>query len=223
MSELRQGTSVKVKIGPFVDSADALSPETGIVLTGAGAADQAELLKHDAAATVDISARTWAAITDSDGWYNLTLTTGDTDTLGELTVVVQDATVCLPVFVRFTVVAQQYWDSKYGTDKLQVHTAEITAGLLANASFNADVGTTAYATNVIALAADKALLEQNLDHLAKAAVDTNLATTVHDNSVLGYTLAKANVSNFARTTDSLEAGGTPITNSATNVINQDVT
>jgi len=124
MSELKQSTSVKVKIGPFVDVGDAFTPETGIVLTGAGAADEAELLKHDAAAVVDISGRTWAAIADCDGWYNLTLTTADTDTLGELTVVVQDDSVCLPVFVRFEVVAQQYWDSKYGADLLQVDVRE---------------------------------------------------------------------------------------------------
>lgn len=52
-----------------------------------------------------------------------------------------------------------------------------------------------------------ALLGQNLDHLLKSAVDTNLQTTVHDNSVLGYALAKANVSNYVRTTDSHEALG----------------
>ncbi len=50
---------------------------------------------------------------------------------------------------------------------------------------------------------DDALVAQNLDHLVKIAVDTNLQTTVHDNSVLGYALATANVSTFDRTTESL--------------------
>ena len=44
----------------------------------------------------------------------------------------------------------------------------------------------------------------NLDHLVKVAVDTNLQTTVHDNSVIGYWLAKANVTNYNRTEDSGE-------------------
>ena len=54
---------------------------------------------------------------------------------------------------------------------------------------------------------DSALADINLDHLAKSAVDTNLQTTVHSNSVLGYILAKSAVSNYSRTTDSLEAQG----------------
>ncbi len=110
MQELRKGTQVKVRIGPFVDKTDGLTPETGITLS---AADEAELLKHDGAATVDISGRTWAAVAGCDGWYDLTLTISDTDTFGQLTVVVQDDSVCLPVFRDFMVVAQNHWDLKY--------------------------------------------------------------------------------------------------------------
>ena len=54
---------------------------------------------------------------------------------------------------------------------------------------------------------EDALEGENLDHLIKDAVDTNLQTTVADNSVDGYKLAKANVSNYDRTTDSQEAIG----------------
>lgn len=50
---------------------------------------------------------------------------------------------------------------------------------------------------------DDALVAQNLDHLVKAAVDTNFATTVHQDSVIGQ-LAD-NGGGFDRTTDSLEA------------------
>ena len=115
--ELRQSTEIKVRIGPFLDATDGKTPETGITL---GAADQAEILKANGVATVDISAATWAAVTGCDGWYDLTITTAFSDTLGELVVVVQDDSVCLPVFVPFEVVSQQYWDSKYSTDVLQV-------------------------------------------------------------------------------------------------------
>ena len=71
-------------------------------------------------------------------------------------------------------------------------------------------GTTSW--NATALAAieaecEDALEGENLDHLSKVAVDTNLETTNHDNSTLGYILAKVNVTNFDRTTDSLEALG----------------
>lgn len=120
--ELRQSTEVKVRIGPFVDVTNGYEPETGITL---GAADEAELLKHNGVATVDISAATWAAVTGCDGWYDLTLTTSHTDTRGNLTVVVQDDSVCLPVFCHFDVVTQQYWDSKYSTDTLEVDVVSI--------------------------------------------------------------------------------------------------
>lgn len=110
MQELQANTEVKVRIGPFVDVGDGFTPETGITL---GDADEAELLKHNGVATVDISSNTWAAIASCDGWYDLTLSATDTNTEGLLTVVVQDDSVCLPVFVHFMVLAQAAWLSKY--------------------------------------------------------------------------------------------------------------
>lgn len=122
MQELKQSTEIKVRIGPFVDVGDGVTPETGITL---GAADEAELLKHDGAATVSIAASTWVAITDCDGWYDLTLTTTDTNTLGHLTVVVQDASVCLPVVGHFMVLSANFWDSKFGAGYIDVDVASI--------------------------------------------------------------------------------------------------
>jgi len=110
MQELQANTQVKVRIGPFVDVSDGKTPETGITL---GAADEAELLKHNGAATADISSNAWAAVTSCDGWYDLTLTAGNLDTEGQLKVVVQDDSECLPVHVDFMVVSQAYWKSKY--------------------------------------------------------------------------------------------------------------
>lgn len=123
MQELRQSTEVKVRIGCFVDVSDGFTPQTDITLGG----DAAELLKHNGVATVDISAATWAAVTGAPGWYDLTLTTSYTDTLGQLTVVVQDNSDCLPVHRDFIVTTQNYWDSKYSTDKLQVDAVEISS------------------------------------------------------------------------------------------------
>ena len=100
-----------------MDATNGVTPETGITL---GAADQAEILKANGVATVDISGATWAAVTGCDGWYDLTITTSYSDTLGHLTVVVQDESVSLPVFGEFEVVTANYWDSKYSTDVLQV-------------------------------------------------------------------------------------------------------
>ena len=88
MHFLKQSTAVDVRIGPAVDATDGVTPETTLAL---GTADQAEALKHDGAATVDISARTFAAVTGADGWYDLTLSTADTGTLGQLDIVIQDS------------------------------------------------------------------------------------------------------------------------------------
>lgn len=123
---LRQSTERLVRVGPFVDAGDGVTPETGVTL---GAADQAELLKSTGA-TVDISGATFAAITGVDGWYNLTLTTSHTDTLGPFTVVIQDASVCLPVFMEGMVVSANVWDSLFGTDLLYVDTQEINSSVV---------------------------------------------------------------------------------------------
>jgi hypothetical protein len=50
-----------------------------------------------------------------------------------------------------------------------------------------------------------AIEANNLDHLLKIAVDTNFATTVHLDSVLGHIADNGTSATFSRTTDSLEA------------------
>ena len=107
---LRQSTQVIVRIGPFCDVTDGFTPETGITL---GAADEAEALRAAGAATLDISAATWAAVTGADGWYNLTLDTTATNTVGTLDIVVNDDSVCLPVFARFQVIEEAVFDAMY--------------------------------------------------------------------------------------------------------------
>ena len=83
MQILKQSTQVIVRVGPFVDVGDGFTPQTDIGLAG----NEAELLKN-ASVEVDISGRTFTAVTNCRGWYDLTLITGDTDTVGLLTVVV---------------------------------------------------------------------------------------------------------------------------------------
>lgn len=112
MQELRQSTAITVRIGPAMDASDGVTPETTLAL---GAADQAELLKNNGAATVDISGRTFAAVAGSDGWYDLSLTAADVDTLGSVDIVIQDTDLCAPVFKSFSVVSAAYYDSKYGS------------------------------------------------------------------------------------------------------------
>ena len=107
---LRQSTQIVVHIGPFVDVADGFTPETGVTLSGA---DEAEILKAGATSTTSIAAATWAAITGADGWYALTLSTSHTDTVGPLDVIVQDDSLCLPVFARFQVIEEAVYDAYF--------------------------------------------------------------------------------------------------------------
>lgn len=194
MHYLKQSTSVDVRLGPFVDATDGVTPETGVTL---GAADQAEALKHDGAATVDISSNTWAAVTGCDGWYDLTLTTTDTNTLGQLTIVVQDSSVCLPVFKDFMVVPANTYDSLVGgTDYLQTDAVQVEG---------------VDATDQINAACDASMVTYGLDHLVSAAVT---GTDVADNSVIAKMVASgatADWDTFVNTTDSLQAARDKLT------------
>lgn len=154
MQLLKADTQVKVRIGPFVDSTDGVTPETGVTL---GGADQAELLKHDGAATVNIAGNTWAAIAGCDGWYDLTLTTTDTNTEGLTTVVVQDSSVCCPVFAHFMVRNANVYDSlsaAAATDYLQVDAVEISGDSTAADNCEADYDGTGYVGGTIVKQAD---------------------------------------------------------------------
>lgn len=151
MNFLKQSTAIKVRVGPFVDVGDGFIPETGITLSGA---DEAELLKANGAATVDISGATWAAITGADGWYDLSLTASHTDTVGELVVVVQDDSVCLPVFARFQVVEEAVYDAMYGASAagpLQSTTAGRTLDVTAGGTAGIDWGNVENPTTAVDL------------------------------------------------------------------------
>jgi len=77
-----------------------------------------------------------------------------------------------------------------------------------NATFAADVGSTAYATNIIALAVRKVLDELNLDHLLKTAVANNadMTTEVTDGSVVSNMISKtSDTSTYTVADDSHEA------------------
>lgn len=121
---LRQSTQVIVQIGPFVDVTDGFTPETGVTLSGA---DEAELLKANTTTTTDISSNTWAAITGCDGYFGLTLSTTDTNTVGTLTVMVNDDSVCLPVLARFQVIEEAAYDAIYAASASPATAAGVSA------------------------------------------------------------------------------------------------
>lgn len=138
MQILRQSTQIKVKIGPVVAVGDGFTPVTNLTLSGA---DEAELLKHDASSTTDISGATFAAITGADGCYNLTLTTSHTDTVGMLDISINDDSLVLPVLARFQVVEEAVYDALYaasapgyGTAQTGDSYAVVNSGTFGNAA-----------------------------------------------------------------------------------------
>lgn len=112
--ELRQSTSIIIKVGVAVNST-GVTPVTNLTID---AADEAELLKNGTTGTLAIGG-TLSAITNCDGWYNLTLSATDTDTLGPLTLAINDDSAILPIWQDYMVVSQNYYDNKYGTTPLR--------------------------------------------------------------------------------------------------------
>jgi hypothetical protein len=196
---LKQSTSIDIRMGPFVDATDGVTPETGVSL---GSADQAEVLKANGASTVAMGG-TFAAVSGADGWYDYTVASGDVDAVGEVVFVVQDSSVCLPVFVRAQVVEENVYVAWYaasaaaGTDLASILTdtgttldgkldtidnfldteiAAITAAVITNAA-GSDI-----AADIIAIKAETATivtdtgttLQNELDAI-QAAVITNAA------------------------------------------------
>lgn len=198
---LKQSTTVTLSLGPFLDDDDALTEKTGLTI-----ADTTVFLSKNGGAKANPN-DTNDCTEDANGVYLKQLDGTDTGTLGLLVVYVHESDA---LYIRqdYVVVTANVWNTLFSTDKFDVNIAEITAGIIANASFNADVGSTVYATNIIVLAARKVLDELNLDHLMKVAV-ANRATLaeVVDDTVLANLMTKTDgdTSDFDQTTDSLEA------------------
>lgn len=152
MLVLKQSTSIDIRMGPFVDSTDGVTPETGVTL---GAADQAEVLKANGAAT-SAMAGTFAAVTGADGWYDYTVATGDVDTVGEVVFVVQDSSLCLPVFTRAYVVEEAVYDALYASGSagpLQSTTAGRTLDVTTGGAAGIDWGNVENAGTTVDLSA----------------------------------------------------------------------
>lgn len=99
---LAQSTERIVRICGAVAVGDGFTPVTSLSLS---TADEAEALR-EGTATLDISGATFAAITSADGCYDLTLSTTATSAIGELTILIQDDSLILPIWAYFQVVEE---------------------------------------------------------------------------------------------------------------------
>jgi len=119
MQFLRQSTAATRKIGPFVDSTDGVTPETGLTIAQA----DVRLSKNggDFAQKNDSTGCTH----DEDGWYGCPLDATDTGTLGSLVVAIA-VSGALPVWHEFMVLPADVYDALVsGSDVLEVDVTQI--------------------------------------------------------------------------------------------------
>src|SRR3990172_8279478 len=123
MQYLKADTVTEVLIGTVVAVGDGFTPVTSLTIAGSS---DLEIIKHGAT-TVTAITGTLAAITSADGYYALDLVTGDVDTEGRLTILINDDSLCLPVRNDFMVVSANVFDSLFAaatTDYLQTDTIQ---------------------------------------------------------------------------------------------------
>jgi hypothetical protein len=104
MRWLRQSTAVDVPIGPFVDATDGVTAETGLTLS------QADIrLKKNGGAWAQKN-QSSSATHEENGYYECSLDTTDTNTLGLMRLAVNESGAA-PVWEDFLVVPANVYDS----------------------------------------------------------------------------------------------------------------
>ncbi len=200
---LRQSTAVDLGLGPFVDATDGVTAETGLTI----AQSDVRLKKNGGAWAQKNNAS--SATHEESGWYEVSLSTTDTDTLGRLLIAVS-VSGALPVWVEFQVVPAVVYDALVaGTDNLDVsvtqwagsavatptvagvpevdltHVQGSAAPSLVSGRLDASVG--AMAANVLTASA----IQADAITAAKVAADVSLevADAVWDEARAGHTTA----------------------------------
>jgi hypothetical protein len=140
---LKQGTVRVITFGPFLSKGDGVTLQTGAgIITSIDHATTGILLsKNGGAATIREQGANFVASTyDAHGFFKVSLSAVDTNTLGTLMVMHSEPTTYLSVWRVFLVVPAQVWDSLFGADKLDVSVVEqanIDFGALQKLSLNA--------------------------------------------------------------------------------------
>ena len=104
--DLRANTAVDVLIGPFVDSTDGNTTEDSLTISQA----DVKLSKNGGSLTQKNDAD--PATIDDDGYYQCDLNTTDTNTEGQLVLIVHESGA-LPVRHEYNVLSEAAWDSLY--------------------------------------------------------------------------------------------------------------
>lgn len=132
---LRHSTAgQEIPLGPFVDSTDGDTAETALTIANT----DIKLQKNGA--TAEVNKNSGGATHLAGGRYYAVIDATDSDTLGPMRVSCHMAGA-LHVWLDCDVLIANVYDSRYSTDKLQVHAVEISNDLITAASIAADVTT----------------------------------------------------------------------------------
>lgn len=211
MRFLRQSTAVDVAIGPFLDSTDGITAETGLTLS------QADIrLKKNNGAWAQVSDAT-AATHEENGWYEKELDATDTNTLGILIIAVHESGA-LPVWHTFHVVPANIWDSWFSTDLQQVDVTQWLGAAVATPTVSGvpEVDLTHWLGTAAAAPSVAGVPEVDVTHIASSAVSTssaqlgvnvvNAAGTAWNSGAIGpNTLASATITSAKFATDAITA------------------
>lgn len=217
---IRQGATHKVVLGPAVAVANGYVPVTTLTLSGA---DEAEAILHDNGTVVDISGYTWAAITTADGYYHLTLQSGISNTVGHVTVVVNDDSLILPLRQDFTVLEEAVYDALFAASATGA--LPVSAGGIAAAAFAAGAIDAAAIANGAIDAATFAAGAITATVIATDAIDadaiaTDAVTEINANvlaAISGIGTAGGAAINVDAATDNAAGGITGVTSGTTKV------
>lgn len=156
MLVLRRNTSVNVTVGPVVSQADGVTPVTNLSIA---TATEAKIAKQNAGALVSIAGLTFTHI--ENGIYTLALTTNETNTAGNLVVLIENPATIRPIRMEFQVVPETVYDALYaGTATLATNASQIAGD--ATAASNMAAGADALVTGTVASGSTTSLINTNL-------------------------------------------------------------
>lgn len=169
---LRQSTAAQaVVIGPFVDSTDGNTAETGLTI------DAADIRLSKNGANI-VGKNSGGGTHDELGYYTITLDATDTNTVGRLQLMVHEAGA-LPVYHEYEVLEEAAYDAIYAASadpKADINVATIDANAITATAIAADALTAAK----IATGAFTA---------AKFAADAITSTVIADNAITANKIA----------------------------------
>lgn len=173
MDILKQSTSATIVMGPFLDSTDGNTAETGLTIT------QADIRMSKNGGTFAQTNNSAGATHMEGGKYSVPLDATDTNTLGRIRVDIHEAGA-LATWREFTVVTANAYDTLCSTDAFDVNViseANIDFGATKKASINAecDTANTDYGANTTTPPTVTAIRTEMDDNSTKMAPSQTLA------------------------------------------------